>query len=107
MVGGIGLTPAQPGPLDGSTHRAEIGYWLGETFWGRGIASEVLPALTEWAFCELNLVRIEAAVYARNRASARVLEKAGYTFEGTKRSCYLRDGEYIDGLMYAQVRIPR
>ena len=88
-------------------HSAEIGYWLGETFWGCGIATEALNAMSEWAFRELHLVRLYAKVFARNQASARVLEKAGYVFEGRLLAHYFRDGEYIDGLLYAKVRLPR
>jgi len=98
VVGGIGLMV--------SGHSAEIGYWLSESYWGRGIVSEALAALTEWAFTELHVVRLHAAVYARNPASARILEKAGYEFEGRLRARYFRDSEFIDGLLYAKVRLP-
>jgi len=106
VVGGIGIRvgdPQRPGSRD---HSGEIGYCLGETFWGRGIATEAVTALTEWAFTELRLVRLYAPVFAHNRASARVLEKAGYEYEGRLSACYLRYGEYIDGLLYAKVRLP-
>ena len=107
VVGGIGISigdPERPGICD---HCGEIGYWLGETFWGRGIVTEAVVALTEWGFTELGLARLFAPVFARNTASARVLEKAGYEFEGRLRARYFRDGEYIDGLLYAKVRLPR
>jgi RimJ/RimL family protein N-acetyltransferase len=88
------------------SHCAEIGYWLGESFWGRGIVSEAVVALTEWAFTEAGVVRLQAGVFARNPASARVLEKAGYQLEGRARARYFREGEYIDSLLYAKVRSP-
>ncbi len=88
------------------SHCAEIGYWLGESFWGRGIMSEAVVALTEWAFAEAGLVRLRAGVFARNPASARVLEKAGYQLEGRSQARYFREGEYIDSLLYAKVRLP-
>jgi len=106
VVGGIGVEIGDPRSLAGSDHCAEIGYWLGESFWGHGIMSEAVPAFTNWAFSELRLVRLHAAVYARNPASARVLIKAGYEFEGRLRARYFRDGEYIDGLLYAKLRGP-
>ena len=106
-VGGIGLEIGDSGRIVVCDHCAEIGYWLSESFWGRGIMSEAASALTEWAFATLGLIRIHAAVYARNSASARVLEKTGYQLEGRQRARYLRDGELIDGLMYAMVRMPR
>jgi RimJ/RimL family protein N-acetyltransferase len=104
IVGGIGVEP------DGQrvcAHDAEIGYWLGESFWGRGIMSEAVVALSEWAFTELGRIRLHATVYAPNVASTRVLEKAGYEFEGRLRSRYLRDGEFIDGFLYAKVCVPQ
>jgi len=105
-VGGIGVEVGDRGRLAVSEHFAEIGYWLGESFWGRGIMTEAVVALTEWAFTDLGLVRLHAAVYARNPTSARVLEKAGYEFEGRQRARYFKDGEFIDGLMFAKVRLP-
>jgi len=107
VVGGIGIgvgDPERPGICD---HTGEIGYWLGETYWGRGIVTEAVIALTDWAFAELGLVRLYAPVFARNTASARVLEKAGYEFEGRLRARYFREGEYIDGLLYAKVHLPQ
>ena len=106
IVGGIGLD-VNPGGVAACEHCAEIGYWLGEKFWGRGIATEALNAMTEWAFRELHLVRLYAKVFARNPASARVLEKAGFAFEGRLLAHYFRDGEFIDGLLFAKVRLPR
>lgn len=106
VVGGIGVEIGDPSRLAVCDHCAEIGYWLGESFWGRGIMSEAVVAITEWAFTELRVVRLHAAVYARNPASARVLEKAGYGFEGRLRARYFRDDEFIDGLLYAKVNLP-
>ena len=103
-IGGIGVEIGDSGRLAVSEHCAEIGYWLGESFCSRGIMSEAVVALTEWAFTDLGLVRLHAAVYARNPASARVLAKAGYEFEGRQRARYLKDGELIDGLMFAKIR---
>jgi len=104
-VGGIGFTLLDPERTGVSRYTAEFGYWLGEPFWGRGIATEAATALPEWAFQNLDLVRIFAAVHARNPASARVLEKAGFIFEGRERARYFKDGEFIDGLLYSQVRL--
>jgi RimJ/RimL family protein N-acetyltransferase len=106
-IGGIGVIPADPASHPFAAPSAEIGYWLAEPFWGRGIMTEAVIAVTEWAFAELRLVRLHAAVYARNPASARVLEKAGYALEGRLRARYFRDGEFIDGFLYASVRLPR
>jgi RimJ/RimL family protein N-acetyltransferase len=107
VVGGIGfsLRDARRAPF--SDHCSEIGYWLGEPFWNRGIVTEALMAVTHWAFTELPVVRFEAPVYARNPGSMRVLEKAGYECEGRLRARYFRDGQYIDALLYAKVRPAR
>ncbi len=80
---------------------AELGYWLGEPFWGRGILSEAVPAFTAWALEEFKLARIEALVFAWNPASARVLEKAGYAREGTLRRSAVKEGQIIDRWLYA------
>ena len=99
-IGGIGLQ------LQHDVHRrsAEIGYWLGEPFWGQGIATKALAALTEYAFVNLGLIRLYASVFEWNPASARVLEKAGYTYEGRLRKSVTKDGKTIDQLLYAIVR---
>ena len=83
---------------------AEVGYWLGEPFWGRGIATAALKALTEYAFAEFDLLRLYATVMEWNPASARVLEKAGYQYEGLMRKSAIKDGQVIDQWLYAIVR---
>jgi RimJ/RimL family protein N-acetyltransferase len=85
---------------------AEIGYWLSEKFWGRGIATEALRALTAYALREHSLTRICAVPFEWNLASFRVLEKAGYTLEGTMRRSAIKDGQIIDQRLYAYV-VPR
>ena len=85
---------------------AEIGYWLGERFWGRGVLSEVLRVVTPWAFGAYSLSRVFAVPYADNLASRRVLEKAGYTLEGTMRRSAIKDGESKDQALFALVRDP-
>jgi len=99
-VGGIGFI-LQP---DVARRSAEIGYWLGEEFWGRGIATEAVIAVTDHAFANHDLCRVYAHVFDWNRASARVLEKAGYEFEGRMRKSVTKDGQTIDQLIYAVVR---
>jgi [ribosomal protein S5]-alanine N-acetyltransferase len=82
---------------------AELGYWLSEAYWGRGILSEAVPAFTQWALKEFQLTRLEAIVFEGNAASARVLEKAGYVLEGTMRRSAIKDGQVIDRWLYAYV----
>ena len=98
-VGGIGFS-IQP---DVGYRSAEIGYWLGEEFWGRGITSEVVTAVSDYAFGNHNLCRLFAHVFEWNIASARVLEKAGYQLEGRLRKSVTKDKQTIDQLMYAKV----
>ena len=84
---------------------AEVGYWLGREFWGRGIATAALQLLTRYAF-EVNrdLRRLWAVPFSTNLASARVLEKAGYRREGTLRQSAIKDGKVLDQWLYAIVR---
>jgi RimJ/RimL family protein N-acetyltransferase len=99
-VGGIGVELGR----DVFHRSAEIGYWLGEAYWGRGIATEAVRALTEYAFVTFDLCRLHAGVFEWNPASMRVLEKAGYTLEARHRKNVTKDGETIDRLVYALVR---
>jgi RimJ/RimL family protein N-acetyltransferase len=99
-VGGIAVEPNEAE----RRRSAEVGYWLAEPFWGRGIATEALRAITEYAFKTFDVCRLEAGVYAWNPASARVLEKAGYTLEGRARQAVIKDGQMTDRLLYGLVR---
>ncbi|HWP99308.1 MAG TPA: GNAT family protein [Vicinamibacterales bacterium] len=99
-VGGIGLELQ----IDVARRSAEIGYWLGEAYWGRGIATEAVRALTEHAFAAFDLCRIYAFVFEWNPASARVLEKAGFIREARLRKAVTKDGRTIDAFLYALVR---
>ncbi len=101
-VGGIGLSPRD----DLQVKVGEIGYWVGEPFWGQGLATAAVVLLTRWAFAELDLVRIYATVLDWNPGSARVLEKAGYELEARLKKNIFKDGEIIDSLLYASVRGP-
>ena len=98
-VGGIGLV------LNSDIYRcsAEIGYWLGEAFWGRGVMTEAVRALTQWAFDNFNLSRIYAGVLEWNPALIRVLEKAGYQFEGRLRKAVVKQDLVMDELVYSVV----
>ena len=82
---------------------AEVGYWLSESHWGKGILSELLPLACEQAFQLYSLNRIFALPYEKNVASCRVLEKAGFTLEGTLRKSAVKEGEVLDQRMYALV----
>ena len=99
-IGSIGLMMGQ------DVHRftAELGYWLAEPYWGQGIMTSAVIAITEFGFRELGLNRIYAEPYASNPASVRVLEKAGFEFEGRLCASVVKNGKVLDQLMYAKVR---
>jgi ribosomal-protein-alanine N-acetyltransferase len=80
---------------------AEIGYWLAEPFWGRGIATEALAVVTTHAIEAHELTRVYALPFARNAASCRVLEKAGYVLEARLRRSAIKHGEIVDQMQYA------
>lgn len=80
---------------------AEIGYWLGEPFWGQGIMTSALKAVTEYAIATHQLTRVYAAPFEWNKASCRVLEKAGYSFEGRMQKSAIKDDKVIDQFLYA------
>lgn len=84
--------------------RAELGYWLGHPSWGRGLASEAVHRILQWAFVESNLHRVYAQVIASNRRSHRVLQKAGMTLEGTRRGHLRKGRRFVDVDQYAVLR---
>lgn len=99
-IGGIGVHQQ----ADVHRRSAEIGYWLGEPFWNRGIMTEAVRAITGYAFATFDLARVYATVFEGNKASCRVLEKAGFTMEGRLRKSVTKDGRTIDSYMYSKVR---
>jgi RimJ/RimL family protein N-acetyltransferase len=98
-AGGIGFALGN----DVERFSAEIGYWLGEAFWGRGITTEALTLVTDYAFRRMSLLRLFALPFADNVASVRVLEKAGYEREGLLRSASVKFGRPRDQFLYACV----
>jgi RimJ/RimL family protein N-acetyltransferase len=98
-VGGIGVIIGS----DIERFSAEIGYWLGEDYWGRGIVTEALTMFSEDVFERLNLLRLFAVAAVANVGSARVLEKAGYQQEAVMRSAAVKFGEPNDQLLYARI----
>jgi len=99
-VGGIGLLLKE----DVFRRSVEIGYWLGEEYWGRGIVTEAVRAVTDYAFATFDICRVYAGVFEWNPGSIRVLEKAGYEFECRLKKSVTKDGETIDELIYAMIR---
>lgn len=100
LAGGIGFEPYS----DERGGTAAFGYWLGRAFWRRGVATEAARMLADYALESGRLRRLEASVFAENRASARVLEKCGFTREGRLHGFYLdRDGKVCDALLFARL----
>ena len=99
-IGSIGLG------LNKDVHRltAEMGYWLAEPFWGKGIMTETVAKFAAYAFEQFGLVRIYAEPYAYNPASCRVLENAGFSLEGRMRCNVIKDGQIVDQDLYAKIR---
>ena len=96
-VGNIGLRIGE----DIERYSAEVWYWLGEQFWGRGIVSKALQAITGHAFTEFNLTRLYAKPMAHNQASAKVLERAGFQREGLLRWSAVKEGILMDTVLYS------
>ena len=99
-AGGIGVRLGH----DVHRHTAELGYWLGEELWGRGIVTEAVAAFSDFCFQNFRLRRVYAEPFGNNPASARVLEKAGFVFEGRLRNNVVKDGELLDSLLYAKTK---
>lgn len=83
---------------------AELGYWLGEPYWGRGIVSTATRVFSEWAMREFQLTRIFAKPFADNMGSIRALEKAGFTQEARLRKAAIKNGKSRDYLLFALVK---
>lgn len=83
---------------------AELGYWLGEPFWGRGVMTSAITQFTCWAMPRFDLTRVYAEVFAENPSSSRVLEKAGFTRIGVLRKAAIKHGRHHDYVLYDRVR---
>ena len=96
-VGGIGYV-LRP---DVERVSAEMGYWLGEAFWGQGIATDAVLGVTRYAIAQHGLTRVFALPFAHNGSSCRVLEKAGYVLEARLPRSAVKDGIIQDQCQYA------
>ncbi len=83
---------------------AEIGYWIGEPFWNKGISTAAVSLATKYGFEELHLERLYAGVFDFNDPSKKVLEKCGYKLEGISRNAVFKNGKLIDEYRYAKLR---
>lgn len=96
-VGAIGII------LQTDIHQknAELGYWLGEPFWGRGIISRAIGQIVDLAFETYDIERVFARPFGTNLASQKVLEKNNFVLEGRFEKTLFKNGEFLDELMYA------
>lgn len=99
-IGGLGFRPGR----DIHRHTAEVGYWLGVAYWGRGLAAAALRTALPRAAEHFRLLRIAAGVFADNPASMRVLEKTGFAREGVLRAAVVKRGVVLDLYLYARAR---
>lgn len=96
-AGAVGIMFQQ----DVYSQSGELGYWLGEEYWGRGIVSQAVKAMVQHAFGDLRLRRVYARIFSNNIASRRVLEKAGFQFEGMARQAVVKNDKVLDVFHYA------
>lgn len=99
-VGSIGFF------AQGDVHRlnAEIGYWLAEHHWGRGIMSEVIQVFSNYVFANFSLIRLYAETFGSNVASHRALEKAGFVREAVLKKAIIKNGQLHDEVIYSLLR---
>ncbi|MBE2249578.1 MAG: GNAT family N-acetyltransferase [Myxococcus sp.] len=100
LAGACGVHPL----ADVYARGAEVGYWLGRPFHGRGLMTKALRGLSTFAFEVMKLERLQAGVFEWNQASMRVLEKAGYAREAVLRRSVFKDGQLIDSMLYAKLK---
>ncbi len=96
LVGGIGVHPQ----ADVYRKNMELGYWLAEEYWGKGIITEAIKLIVPYAFDNFDINRIYARPFGGNIASQKVLEKNGFHLEATLRGTFYKDGQYLDELIY-------
>lgn len=100
VVGSIGIF--RQGNIHSQT--AELGYYIAEEYWGKGIMTEAVKQICEYVFGDSDIIRIYAEPFAYNMASCRVLEKVGFQYEGTLRSNAVKNGKVIDMEMYSLLK---
>lgn len=98
VAGSIGLSDIK------ENHKAEVGYWLAEQYWGGGMMTSALKLITKFGFDELKLKRIQLKAYSFNKASRRVAEKTGYEFEGILKKYDKKGNKFLDTYMFAKIK---
>ncbi len=100
-AGGIGIHP------QGDIHVkcAELGYWLAESYWGKGIMTGAVKEMTEYAFDKFDILRLYARPFSNNTGSQRVLERTGFKLEARLEKSIYKYGEVLDELIYSMIRV--
>lgn len=80
---------------------AEIGYWIGEAYWGKGIVTKAIPQMIDYGFIHMDIVRIFARIFGTNKASQKVVEKCGFILEGKYEKTIFKNNQFLDELIYA------
>ena len=93
------MTDKFPNPY--TKENAELGYWLAEPFWGKGIITKAIKQIVDFGFKTYDITRIFARPFGTNIASQRVLEKSGFKFECKFEKTLLKNGEMLDELYYS------
>lgn len=99
-AGGIGIHAGK----DVYRYNGEIGYWLSEDYWGKGIMSDAVGVLVDHAFTETQWLRIFASIFQNNTPSMRVLEKCGFTREAIHKHTVMKEGKLLDEHLYSLMR---
>ena len=100
-VGSIGIFPQS----DIHEKSAEIGYWLSEKYWGKGIMSRAIQEITAYGFNTFDIVRVFARPFSTNKGSQRALEKAGFELEARLKNALYKNGEVMDEMIYVKFRL--
>lgn len=100
LAGEIGIT------IQDDVHRlcAEIGYFIAEPFWGKGLATEAIKKMTEYTFATFDIVRIVAGVFDFNKASMKALEKNGYYLECIRKKAVIKNEQIIDDYIWVKLK---
>ena len=100
LVGSIGLVSKN----DIYRKNIEVGYFVAEEYWGRGIATKTIKAVTSYAFKDFDIIRVYAEPFSDNTGSRRALEKAGFTHEATFRRNVIKNGIIKDSSIYSVLK---
>ena len=100
LAGEIGIT------IQDDVHRlcAEIGYFIAEPFWGKGLATEAIKKMTEYTFATFDIIRLVAGVFDFNKASMKALEKNGYYLESIRKRSVIKNGQIIDDHIWVKLK---